>query len=73
MSETFALKPVIKPHPRLTTGVVFEVLRDNFAIECGVVVKETLEKSVAAAKERILNLFPDLNLDGIYVHLSDGR
>lgn len=69
----FSLKPEIKPHPRIAHGVIFDVLRDGFSIESGSVVEDTLEKSVAAAKQKIKNLFPDLNLDGVYVHLSNGR
>lgn len=69
---SFKLTPHIKLHPRLSTGVVFEVLRDGFAIECGTVVKSSLEEAVVAAKERIANLFPNLSLEGLDVHVSAG-
>jgi hypothetical protein len=65
------LSPRIYRHPRLSTGVIFEVLRNGFAIEDGAVVENTLEASVSTAKKKISALFPTLNLDGIYVYLPN--
>ena len=69
----FDLTAKIKLHPRLDHAVEFEIIREQNVIENGVVVKATLEESVAEAKRKISSLFPDLSLDGVYVHIPNGR
>lgn len=68
------LTPKIKPHPRLRNAVEFEVVRDNFPIETGVSVKDSLEEAFHDAKVRILTLFPQLSSEDFGgLQLPDGN
>lgn len=68
------LTPKIKPHPRLKNAVEFEVIRDNFPIEHGVSVKESITEAFHDAKVRILTLFPQLTSEDFgELQLPDGN
>lgn len=68
------LTPKIKPHPRLRNAVEFEVMRDNFPIETGVSVKDSVAEAFQDAKERILRLFPQIQVEDFSgFQLPDGN
>lgn len=68
------LKPSIKPHPRLKNAVEFDVMKNDFSIESGSVVKATLAEAFEEAKRRISVIFPQITMEDMSeLQLSDGN
>jgi hypothetical protein len=68
------LKTVIKRHPRLSNAVEFDVMKDNFSIESGSVVKATLTEAFEEAKRRVVAIFPQITMEELgELQLPDGN
>jgi hypothetical protein len=68
----FKLYAIIKSHPRLDNGVEVHIERGGHEVEYFPIIKDTIEKSIAQARQTIQNLFPELGEGDVSVQLSSG-
>jgi hypothetical protein len=66
----FKLYAIIKSHPRLDNGVEVHIEKGGLEVEYFPIIKDTIEKSIAQAKQTIQNLFPELGEGDVSVQLS---